>query len=730
MLVTARTVQPLSALPVFALRVAWFVDGVAGIPLAPAPLSLGSDNTPSVAHVGTAFSHSFSALGGTAPYSWTLSAGALPDGLSLSNAGVLSGIASTAGTSTFTLRVTDAVTQTLSLPVELTVDPYAISSSPILARGSVGIAYSITLSVAGGTAPFAWTLDSGTLPAGLTLSSSGIVSGTPTAAGSSSFTLAVTDANGLVTTQAASLRVVNLAITTPATLPGAVISVPYSLPLTATGGVAPIAWSWFSGSLPAGFTLDNAGVLSGAATTAGTFTFTVRAMDEDDVAVEKIFTLTVHSSFQLPVVQPITPPVTTVGTSYSHFIAALNYPSRFIVSGLPAGLRLNPTSGEITGRPSVAGVFNLQVRAANTAGTSLGLTLPLVVKPIARSLLGSFSGWTTRDAVANSSLGSRWSLSVAANGSFSVKLTTGGKSAFAKGFLAATSPQVVVSLAGQALSLSLDASTGLVTGSHGGATVQGWRSVWNAVTQPAMQHAGYYSFGMSLANPLDQGIANIPQGTGFCTLTVAPSGAVTLLGRTADGQAIITTAALGPNGQIAVIAPLYKNTGSLLGQCTLTADAGGNYAANEITGQLSWAKAAAFGPVPLKVEGGYLAPSAKGGIVLGLPAPGNVSLLFTDGGLADSATDPDLVALPLTDAFRFLPPASAVKHAITVNRSTGAITGSFTLTELSPPLVRRVPFQAQILRGTDGSTKALGYFLLRQISPATSTLSGGVRLSQ
>lgn len=729
MLVTERTVQPLSSLPAFALRVAWLVDGTAGTPLAPAALALGSGNSPVAGAVGSSYTHSFSATGGTAPYDWTLDIGTLPPGLTLSSAGALTGTPTSAGNFSATLRVTDAVTQSLTLPIEITIAPYAISSGPVLARGSVGIAYSTTLNVAGGTAPFSWSVESGSLPAGLTLSSSGILSGTPNAAGNSSFTIEVTDANDLVASASLSLNVVNLAIVTPSTLPGAVINVPYNLTLTTTGAAAPVTWNLLSGSLPSGLSLSSAGVLSGTPTTASASTFTLLATDDEDVEAEKTFTLTVHATYQVPVIQAVVPPVATVGASYSHVIAAVNYPSKFIVTGIPTGLKLNTATGEIAGRPTTAGVFNLQIRASNIAGTSTAVTLPLVVKPIARSLLGSFSGWTGRDTAANSNLGSRWSLTVAANGSYTLKLTTGSKSSSAKGFLAASVPQVIVSLAGQTLSLSLDANTALVSGTHGAAQVHGWRSVWNTVTQPAVNHAGYYSVALTLANAGDSGVLTVPQGAGFSTFTVSPAGTLTAAGRTADGQAISSAALLGPSGQIAVIAPLYKNTGSLLGQFTLAADPAGNFADNAISGQLSWAKAGSFGPLPLKVEGGYLAPSPKGGVVLGLPAPGNVSFLFTDGGLAESATDPDLSALPFTDAFRFLPPASAVKHSITLNKSTGAISGSFTLTELNPPLVRKVTFQAQVIRTTDGSTRALGHFLLKPLTTPT-WLSGGVRLAQ
>ena len=160
--------------------------------------------------------------------------------------------------------------------------------------------YSQTLQATGGALPFTWSLDSGTLPAGLTLSSSGTISGTPTTAQTNTqFTVRVTDGDLLTTTKIFILTIVfgGPVITTPAGLPSGEVAVPYSQTLQATGGALPLTWSLDSGTLPAGLTLSSSGAISGTPTTAQTNTqFTVRVTDGDFLTTTKIFILTITAA--------------------------------------------------------------------------------------------------------------------------------------------------------------------------------------------------------------------------------------------------------------------------------------------------------------------------------------------------------------------------------------------------------------------------------------------------
>ena len=128
-----------------------------------------------------------------APTVGRYSSGALPAGLSLSTAGTISGTPTTAETASFTVQVTSAsLSGTASLSITITSAPTVTTSS--LPGGTVGVAYSQTLAATGGDGSYSWTISSGVLPAGLSLSAAGTISGTPTAAGAATFTVQVTSA--------------------------------------------------------------------------------------------------------------------------------------------------------------------------------------------------------------------------------------------------------------------------------------------------------------------------------------------------------------------------------------------------------------------------------------------------------------------------------------------------------------------------------------------------------
>ncbi|MBI4686214.1 MAG: putative Ig domain-containing protein [Nitrospirae bacterium] len=137
------------------------------------------------------------ATDGTPTYTWDLASGSLPPGLSLSSAGAISGTPTTDGSYNFTVRVTDS-----DNPQRIATKSLAITINPnkprvtteFLTYGAEGTAYpSTTLSVTGGKPSYIWSLSSGTLPPGLSLSSGGSISGTPTTAGTYSFTVRITD---------------------------------------------------------------------------------------------------------------------------------------------------------------------------------------------------------------------------------------------------------------------------------------------------------------------------------------------------------------------------------------------------------------------------------------------------------------------------------------------------------------------------------------------------------
>lgn len=259
-------------------------------PLVALAISTSSLNA---ATVGTAYTASLAATGGSLPHTWTLASGSLPAGLVLSEAGVISGTPPSAGTANFSVRVTDAlgasVTKSLSIVAS---NPAALSVvTPSLPDGLAGTAYSVTLSAVSGAGSYTWALASGALPAGLSLSSGGILSGTPNASGSSTFTVHVTDSASATATRTFTLSVSGTLGISTASLPDARTGTAYSATLNVTGGVAPFTWTSASGTLPPGLTLNSAGLISGTATGIGSFTFLARVTDAINALAERQFTI-------------------------------------------------------------------------------------------------------------------------------------------------------------------------------------------------------------------------------------------------------------------------------------------------------------------------------------------------------------------------------------------------------------------------------------------------------
>lgn len=266
--------------------------------------------TLSNAAAGSGYSTTLSAKGGTRPYAWS-AATALPPGLSLASNGTLSGTPTTSGTFTFTGQVTDQSTPELSssAPITLTVTQAAASIAPlIVATSSLPGAtaaqnYSFTLSSSGGLAPYTWSATTA-LPAGLTLSSNGTISGLPTVAGTASIGVQVTDSQPNPQTATATL---SLTVGQPASSPLSIttssvgtstVGQTFSQTLSASGGVSPYAWSISSGSLPPGLSLSSGGTISGTPTTSGSYAATVQVRDTETQAqtAQKQFSFAVNNT--------------------------------------------------------------------------------------------------------------------------------------------------------------------------------------------------------------------------------------------------------------------------------------------------------------------------------------------------------------------------------------------------------------------------------------------------
>ncbi|WP_027485765.1 putative Ig domain-containing protein [Rhodanobacter sp. OR87] len=344
--------------------------GAGTVVLAPAALANATAETP--------YTHTFTANGGTAPYAYTLTAGALPAGLALSSGGVLSGTPTAAGSFNFTVQATDSSTGagapfTASQSYALTVAAPTIAITPTtLPAGTAGAAYSQSLSAAGGSGGYTFSLASGALPPGITLSSSGTVSGTLTTVGNYNFTITATDGFGFTGSRAYTFIVAAPTITiTPATLPNGQANVAYSQALGASGGNGngSYTYSLASGALPPGITLSSAGTVSGTPTTAGNYNFTVSATDGFGFTGSRAYTFTVAAP--TITITPATLPNGQANVAYSQALGASggngSYTYSLASGALPPGVTLS-SSGTVSGTPTTAGNYNFTVSATDGFG--------------------------------------------------------------------------------------------------------------------------------------------------------------------------------------------------------------------------------------------------------------------------------------------------------------------------------------------------------------------------
>ncbi len=248
--------------------------------------------------VGSLYNQTISVNGSQSPNTWSISAGSLPGGLSLGpSSGTLTGTPNTAGTYNFTVRVVDRMgdADTQALSIVVSVPPLVITTES-LPNGFVGASYSRTLAATGGSGGYSWSRTGGSLPAGLSLSGAGAITGTPTAAGTSNFTVRVADNGGRTATKTLTITVEApvLTISTNTVAPG-IVAAPYSFTLVATGGRTPYAWRISGGALPDGLMLNaTSGVISGTPAAAGTFNFTVEVTDAASLRTTRDDTLVVN----------------------------------------------------------------------------------------------------------------------------------------------------------------------------------------------------------------------------------------------------------------------------------------------------------------------------------------------------------------------------------------------------------------------------------------------------
>ncbi len=265
--------------------------------------------------------------------------------------------------------------------------PLSISTSS-LPDGETGVAYSAPLAVTNGFSPYIWSIVAGALPNGLPDPPvSNAIAGTPSAAGTFNFTLHCVDSSGASTSKDLSITIYpGLAINTPSTLPPGQANMTYNQTLAYGGGHGAVTWTKTAGSLPGTVTLDPAtGTLSGTPSSAGTFNFTVRALDAI-TSVTKPMSITVNE----PVISPTTLPDGEAGVVYAGAtLTASGGVGTYAWSvdasspnNLPATLVIDPATGTISGTPGTAtgGPIVITFKAVDNVGAVATRSLSLTIK--------------------------------------------------------------------------------------------------------------------------------------------------------------------------------------------------------------------------------------------------------------------------------------------------------------------------------------------------------------
>ena len=289
--------------------------------------------------------------------------GSLPAGLTLETNGWVSGTPTTVESPQFIVRATNAVgwsTQLFQIAVTAPLAPVFTSPNP-LPSGVLGQPY--LYQMLADNYPTNFSLASGALPAGLGITTAGMITGTPAVAGTASFALFATNMTGGATTNY-SLHVNGPPIfITTSPLPDGVLGTPYAVQIEASDANS---FNLYAGGLPAGLGLRSDGMVTGTPTTVGTSNCTVSAINDYGWATRD-FALTIESA---PVfVTPSNLPSGTAGVAYVAVqIEATGATAYSVVGGaLPGGMNLS-AAGLLDGTPGAAGPYDFIVRATNASG--------------------------------------------------------------------------------------------------------------------------------------------------------------------------------------------------------------------------------------------------------------------------------------------------------------------------------------------------------------------------
>lgn len=319
--------------------------------------------------------------GGAAPWRW-LALGALPNGITFSDTGKLSGIPGSTGIYPYAIRATDQAGRVVEANCKMTVGAQALSiqSACPLPATTTGAPYSATLGINGGEGPYLWTM-SGSLPPGITLQPNGAIAGSANAAGTWHFMLVVSDKNGFFGAKSCTISVNRATLSVAACpLPDAKLGQPYAQSLNTVGGREPFLWS-AQGVVPKGLAVLSDGRVAGTPLEPGDAVLKIRVTDGDGNTAAQDCALFVRPQ-PLQIQRPCPISDAQVGSFYREYALAEGGvpPYRWRAEGaLPAGISFGQ-DGRFTGTAAAPGEFPFTLILGDLRGSEVRQSCTLTAK--------------------------------------------------------------------------------------------------------------------------------------------------------------------------------------------------------------------------------------------------------------------------------------------------------------------------------------------------------------
>jgi hypothetical protein len=536
-----------------------------------------------------------------------------------------------------------------------------------LPGGSVGAAYSYQITTTP-AAPAGTVYSATNLPPGLGIgASTGLISGVPTAAGTYGGTLSLT-ANSATNNYAYSIAIAGAAgtpsVTSASTASGTVNSA-----FNYTAAASPAAISYTISGLPAGLSANGTtGVISGTPVAAGVSTVTISATNNAGAGTPVTLTLTVSPAAGTPAITNAALAITgSTGTPVSYQITASNSPTSFSAAGLPLGLSLDPTTGTISGTPSVNGTATVSLAATNSAGTGPAASLAITI--------GAYSSVTSA-ATAAATQSSPFSFQLTASPavtSFNVAGLPNGLLASNSGLISGTPTVAGV------FPLTVSANNGVGTGPSTTVTL-------------TVAVAGSGGGG---------GTSN--SGPGYVAVTPVISGQPASVTVTVGGSAAFSVSASAPNAYVSYQwlfngTALPGQTSSTLALSTVSAAVAGSYSvvvtatnfggSNSVSSSAAQLAVTAL-PLPVTISTQPISQSVNvgGTVSFSVAASGSGSLTYQwskNGGAIAGATGSTLTLNPLSAA-------DAANYSVVVSNGTSSATSNAAvLTVTIPPAPTRL----------------------------------------